>query len=191
MPADKECRVCYNPITTRNKSGLCTTCWEIDYQKKYREKHKKEAKKYNKKYREKNREKLKEQQKAYQIKNKETIDTYKQAWYEKNKEKILVERKVYRKKKASQRLLYNRRIRFGLSKDKIEDLYKLHDNRCAICGKTEQENKRALSIDHDHNTEEIRGLLCNNCNIGIGNLQDNPQLLLNAYIYLTCGNKEG
>ena len=52
---------------------------------------------------------------------------------------------------------------------------------CAICKKTE--NKR-LSIDHDHETGIVRGLLCSNCNLGIGKLFDNVEYLQSAILYL-------
>jgi hypothetical protein len=57
-----------------------------------------------------------------------------------------------------------------------------------ICGTDDPggtgSNNRQFSIDHDHNTGEIRGLLCNNCNVGIGMLQHDPQLLACAIHYL-------
>ena len=50
---------------------------------------------------------------------------------------------------------------------------------CAICGITER-----LHIDHCHNSGDVRGLLCSNCNLGIGNLKDNIKILKNAILYL-------
>jgi len=41
-----------------------------------------------------------------------------------------------------------------------------------------------LAVDHDHKNGEVRGLLCHRCNVGLGNFQDNPELLLKAYKYL-------
>ena len=58
-------------------------------------------------------------------------------------------------------------------------------NKCAIC-KGEQKNKRTnyFDVDHNHKTGKVRGLLCTNCNQGIGKFQDNKELLLHAYNYL-------
>ena len=39
-------------------------------------------------------------------------------------------------------------------------------------------------LDHDHNTLEIRGWVCNNCNIAIGRLHDSPEIAMRAYEYL-------
>ena len=56
--------------------------------------------------------------------------------------------------------------------------------KCAICGKTPKENKKRLAVDHNHNTEANRGLLCSNCNAGLGFLQDKKELLESAIKYL-------
>jgi hypothetical protein len=81
--------------------------------------------------------------------------------------------------------------KYGLLK---EDYYQLlHDQsyKCKICGCLHKETpdkkwKRArLSVDHDHETGEIRGLLCYQCNFGLGLFKDDPQLLLNSISYLS------
>jgi DNA-directed RNA polymerase subunit RPC12/RpoP len=53
---------------------------------------------------------------------------------------------------------------------------------CAICG--QDDNGRELSVDHCHSTNKVRGLLCHNCNVGIGHFKDNQNLLLLAIDYL-------
>lgn len=50
---------------------------------------------------------------------------------------------------------------------------------CTICG--DEDN---LVVDHNHRTNNVRGLLCNRCNRGLGIFQDDPQLLEFARIYL-------
>lgn len=50
---------------------------------------------------------------------------------------------------------------------------------CVICGDT-----GPLVVDHDHKTGQIRGLLCNHCNRGLGHFRDNPELLEFARMYL-------
>lgn len=54
------------------------------------------------------------------------------------------------------------------------------DGRCAICG----ERAQPLCVDHDHDTGEIRGLLCSSCNIGLGHLRDDARRLLAGVHYL-------
>lgn len=74
----------------------------------------------------------------------------------------------------------------------IEDYINMvneQSNLCAICGKPEKDNK-VLSIDHNHETGEIRGLLCNSCNTGIGHLKEKIEILEKAITYLNKYNKK-
>lgn len=54
---------------------------------------------------------------------------------------------------------------------------------CNICGKTAK-----LAVDHDHKINKFRGLLCDNCNMGLGHFKDDPMLLEFAQIYLMLAN---
>lgn len=45
------------------------------------------------------------------------------------------------------------------------------------------------NVDHDHDTEEVRSLLCNNCNRGLGYFKDSSLNLLKAFNYLKKFNK--
>lgn len=58
-----------------------------------------------------------------------------------------------------------------------------HDGRCDICRK-DLKPGRGTHVDHCHATGAIRGVLCGNCNRGIGMFQDRPELLLSAAEYL-------
>lgn len=55
---------------------------------------------------------------------------------------------------------------------------------CAICRNHERVANRKLAVDHDHVTNEIRGLLCFSCNNGIGKFGDSIELLHAAIKYL-------
>lgn len=57
--------------------------------------------------------------------------------------------------------------------------------KCAICGLTESELGRSHQLDHDHDTGKPRGILCLNCNSGIGKLKDDPKMVQKALDYLT------
>lgn len=54
---------------------------------------------------------------------------------------------------------------------------------CKICGNPPQDGKK-LHLDHCHRTGKIRGLLCANCNHGLGNFADSPDFLRRVAIYL-------
>lgn len=58
-------------------------------------------------------------------------------------------------------------------------LERKQEGRCAIC-----ETKSKLVLDHNHITGEVRGMLCNNCNIGLGLFKDNPEILVRASHYI-------
>lgn len=74
--------------------------------------------------------------------------------------------------------------KYGITHAQREELFKLQGGRCKICGVHERDTRRALSVDHCHKTLQVRGLLCDSCNRGLGFLQDDPELLRNALRYL-------
>jgi len=67
----------------------------------------------------------------------------------------------------------------------VELWVKLQSRGCMICGRKAGLIQNQLHFDHDHITGEVRGLLCNQCNRGIGYLRDDPELIMKAYKYLT------
>lgn len=75
----------------------------------------------------------------------------------------------------------DRRRRRGCTPSQYKLLQQSQKGMCAICGKEVNEQLRA---DHDHVTGKMRGLLCDNCNWGLGNFKDNIQYLKNAICYL-------
>lgn len=80
---------------------------------------------------------------------------------------------------------------YGLSRDDYEELLQRQNRQCAICyKKVEDIPSKKLWVDHCHNSKEVRGLLCNNCNSGIGYLQDTPEVVYQAYKYLLESKKE-
>lgn len=100
-----------------------------------------------------------------------------------------------RRIKAVRRVAQSTKIReqrherdFGLTPQGRALMEQQQDGRCAICGRVETHRKRGrvvpLSLDHDHGTGVVRGLLCNNCNRGIGLLGDDSDSLRRAAEYL-------
>jgi hypothetical protein len=73
---------------------------------------------------------------------------------------------------------------YGITLTEYNNLYNEQNGCCKICNKHQMEFKHNLSIDHCHKTNEIRGLLCVNCNHGLGKFQDNVTFLENAIKYL-------
>jgi hypothetical protein len=58
---------------------------------------------------------------------------------------------------------------YGIDRPEYERMSEAQGHTCAICGKPE--NGKALAVDHCHATGAIRGLLCSNCNKGLGTIQ--------------------
>lgn len=79
--------------------------------------------------------------------------------------------------------------KYGLDAVELQKMREAQQDQCAICGKEETVlgstgKVKSLAVDHCHDTGRIRGLLCNNCNRGIGLLNKQPDLLRKALAYL-------
>jgi len=78
-----------------------------------------------------------------------------------------------------------RERKYGVSHVTMQDILYAQGNRCAICKrKRESDNGREWAVDHDHETGAIRGILCANCNGGLGMFQDSVVVLRGAIDYL-------
>ena len=73
---------------------------------------------------------------------------------------------------------------YGIGYAEYLTMLDAQNNACAICGTNDTGNRKAFHVDHCHDTGKIRGLLCGNCNSGIGNLRDDINLLQRAIAYL-------
>lgn len=74
---------------------------------------------------------------------------------------------------------YHLKRRYGLDKDEVEALIARQMGVCAICLAAP-----AAHVDHDHTSSEVRGMLCFNCNGGLGQFKDDPERLQRAIDYL-------
>ena len=103
-------------------------------------------------------------------------------------------RKWYWDMTDEERSQFNRRQNlkkfFGITPEQYDELFDEQDGVCAICKQPEvvehhsTNEVQCLTVDHDHATGLVRGLLCTKCNKGIGLLRDNPVFLRNAASYL-------
>lgn len=86
----------------------------------------------------------------------------------------------------------NLKKKFGLTLEEFDVLSYLQNHVCAICQKAETTYDaktklvKNLTVDHDHVTGKIRGLLCNKCNFGIGYFDDNIDYIASAITYLNA-----
>ena len=76
--------------------------------------------------------------------------------------------------------------KYGVNKEWYEQTLKDQDHRCAICGTLEAKGNgnKHFHVDHDHDTGKVRGLLCAECNTGLGKFQDSVDVLHKAISYL-------
>jgi hypothetical protein len=73
---------------------------------------------------------------------------------------------------------------YGITQIGFDSLLKSQRGGCACCGTTTDKLKKNMSVDHCHETGEIRGILCSSCNRGIGFLGDTVSGLERALSYL-------
>jgi hypothetical protein len=100
--------------------------------------------------------------------------------------KLASDRKAHKK----MRDLYPDRVKnrvlkysYGITFETYNEMYSFQSGVCAICNLS-CSTGRKLCVDHDHKTGKVRGLLCNDCNIGIGKLKDSSKILKKASDYL-------
>jgi hypothetical protein len=70
--------------------------------------------------------------------------------------------------------------KYGLTLEQFDEMLAAQGGGCGICGKLGADN-----VDHDHETGRVRGILCWNCNIAIGQLEDNEDRVLALAAYLS------
>lgn len=77
--------------------------------------------------------------------------------------------------------------KYGITIEQYESLFKKQDGKCAICGTLEIKRAKAkyFNVDHNHITGEIRGLLCHNCNVLLGKLNDDVEMCKKVIEYLS------
>ena len=90
------------------------------------------------------------------------------------------ERYAKYKKRANE---YLKERRYGITQDQFNQMLVDQNNMCKICS-TEFKSTKDTHIDHCHDTNIVRGLLCNNCNLALGQFNDNTDNMDNAIKYL-------
>jgi Autographiviridae endonuclease VII len=76
--------------------------------------------------------------------------------------------------------------RYNLTLDQYHALQERQDFSCAICGDELQDGRYGTHVDHNHDTNRVRGLLCNGCNLGIGHFKERAGALISAARYVTA-----
>ena len=72
--------------------------------------------------------------------------------------------------------------RYNITLEQYDQMFEQQNGNCVICGLPELMCR--LSVDHNHKTGEIRSLLCRKCNLLVGNIENNKELLKRIFNYL-------
>jgi len=106
-------------------------------------------------------------------------------WAKNNREKARIIEQKTRAKHPFTRVNAKFKARYGITLAEYEKMSIRQQDKCLICDKHKSANKNGkLFVDHCHSTMKVRGLLCDDCNKGIGLFRDDPSLMLKAMEYL-------
>lgn len=126
---------------------------------------------------------------AYYERNKDRIKAHNKAYYWKNRGKKLAWQKEYAKTHPTpldKQRGYNLKFSYGINIEQYNKLLVEQNGVCAICGDPPLgvgKHQKVLHVDHDHTTQEVRGLLCDRCNKAVGLMRDRADLFLAAATY--------
>jgi len=122
----------------------------------------------------------------YSINKDKELSRHKQ-WAKEHPEKMREYYKRYKDKYRDKKRAADRKSKlkreYGITQEYYIYLENIQKRRCAICGTI----PKRLHVDHCHETDQVRGLLCGSCNRGIGMFKDNPAIVLSAHFYLLAG----
>ena|ERR1035437_1637660 len=128
----------------------------------------------------------KETNKAWRLANPEKVKEYaRQTYLKKDPTKLKkwdpIQRKLQQRKWAAANPHYKDKILYGLAPGARQGIFEMQGRCCALCKTT---TSSRWCLDHCHTTGRVRGILCNNCNTGLGRFNDDPLLLHAAVRYL-------
>ena len=109
---------------------------------------------------------------------------YSRSYHLEHRERRLKQMREWKRRNPLRvKLANDLRHRQGLTPDEYRELIAAQEGQCAICGDRPSASK-SLAVDHCHETGIIRGALCDRCNLGLGLLRDNPEILRAAAHYV-------
>ena len=86
----------------------------------------------------------------------------------------VIANKKYHENKDIRRDQNLRRL-YGITLEDYNQMFAEQDGCCACCGRHSTEFTKRLAVDHDHETGEVRALLCTHCNTAYGSLNENEE----------------
>lgn len=160
----------------RTLDGLSHYCKECvrEYGHKWHKANPKKVKEISRKYRKANFGKVKKRERKWRKVHLEEVNERSRRWNKANPEKV----------KEMSRKAYLKRV-FDLTPEEYNRMFEAQGGVCAICGEPERVDRlKYLSIDHNHITGKVRGLLCSRCNFVVGVTGENIVILQRTIDYL-------
>lgn len=171
------------------------------YQRKYFQDNRDRLMTKNRKWAKEHPERVAELSKKWKTKNPERRKAIAKKWRDENKERQAASAKIRNalpetriktqarvKKYKLENPDYLRSIylksRFGITLEQWNELFNKQNKSCAGCGTDKPSSKAGWHTDHDHKTGIIRGILCWRCNLTLGQVNDNIDVLKLLIIYL-------
>src|ERR1039457_1922838 len=154
---------------------------------------------YNRQYNTANRLRIRKQQADYRLFNAADIKNNQKKYRTRNRSRIRKQVALYaarnraavNQKSKERGPDWHRKYAYGVTPTQFQAMLLAQQNACAICHIPFSETHPiGPCVDHCHKTQIVRGLLCRECNSGIGKLKDNPRLVLNALLYLTSSGAD-
>ena len=105
---------------------------------------------------------------------------WRHSWCNKCRNRHQTQKRVSNGTERSRKL----KSRFGITMDEYSAMLVAQDFKCPICGVSVSDCTKNLSVDHNHETGKIIGLLCDKCNLALGLFKDNKDSLRGAILYL-------
>jgi len=103
---------------------------------------------------------------------------------------LLEKQRRYRNSRPNFHRAHNLKQRYGLSPDEYQSILAHQNFTCAICEveishALEYTAKSSVVVDHNHETGEVRGILCSKCNLVLGHARESTDILYRAIVYLS------
>jgi hypothetical protein len=183
--AAKRCGKTFDP--GRSTQRYCSRkCGLREKSRLWRKTHPEKAREYSERHYKANPEKAYEASRRWQKANPEKKRKYALRYYRTHREKVREYSRRYQATHPEQSLHYL--AAYGLTVAGYVTMLAAQNGACAICHQPEKTTHNGkgirLSVDHDHETGRVRGLLCAKCNLGIGRLGESVERLRQAVDYL-------
>ncbi|MCI0563882.1 MAG: endonuclease VII domain-containing protein [Nitrososphaera sp.] len=141
----------------------------------------------SKAYYQANKERIKAKVKEYAANNKDKIKAASAAYYQEHAEKIKAKVKAWKILNPAdplQKRKHQLKLKYDMTLEEFDERLDAQDGRCMICKTDTPGGRGRFHVDHNHVTDQVRDLLCYECNTGLGKFKESTDLLQKAIDYL-------